>query len=98
MKKNLTFESASKRLDEILQQLSDEETPLETSLKLYAEAAEMISYCSGILKNAQNVNMLKKLNVKKCIDCGLCSYICPSKIEINEYISLAKKKVNENDI
>ena len=53
MKKNLTFESASKRLDEILQQLSDEETPLETSLKLYAEAAEMISYCSGILKNAQ---------------------------------------------
>lgn len=53
---------------------------------------------SLILKNAQNVNMLKKLNVKKCIDCGLCSYICPSKIEINEYISLAKKKVNENDI
>ena len=53
MKKNLTFENASKRLDEILQQLSDEETPLETSLKLYAEAAEMISNCSGILKNAQ---------------------------------------------
>ena len=44
------------------------------------------------------IDKLKKLRVKECIDCGLCSYICPSKIEIKEYILLAKKKVNNNGI
>ena len=53
MKNNKTFEEASRRLEEILQQLSDEDTPLDQSLKLYAEAAELISFCSDILRKAQ---------------------------------------------
>lgn len=53
MKKNMTFESASARLDEILALLADEKTPLEKSLKLYAEAAELIAFCSDTLKQAK---------------------------------------------
>ena len=53
MKKNKTFEEASARLEEILSTLSQEDTPLEQSLRLYAEAAELISFCSETLRQAQ---------------------------------------------
>jgi electron transport complex protein RnfC len=33
------------------------------------------------------------LDVNKCIECGLCSYICPSKIPLTEEIKKAKKTV-----
>lgn len=53
MKRGTTFESATKRLDEILALLSDEQTPLNQSLQLYAEAAELIAFCNDTLKRAQ---------------------------------------------
>ena len=53
MKKGMTFESASAELDDILAGLSDEETPLERSLALYARAAELIAFCDETLKKAQ---------------------------------------------
>ena len=31
---------------------------------------------------------------RQCIECGLCSYICPSKIEVREFVKAAKEKVN----
>ena len=31
------------------------------------------------------------LDQDKCIGCGLCSYICPSKIEVREFVNIAKK-------
>ena len=40
-------------------------------------------------------NKLKCLDTSKCIECGLCSYVCPSKIEVREFVREAKKKVNE---
>lgn len=36
---------------------------------------------------------LKKLNVKRCIECGLCSYTCTSKIHLTEYCRKGKKLV-----
>ena len=53
MKRGTTFESATKRLDEILALLSDEQTPLNQSLQLYAEAAGLIAFCNDTLKRAQ---------------------------------------------
>lgn len=53
MKKQLDFESAVSRLDEILEKLADEETPLSESLRLYAQAAELIAFCNETLNNAQ---------------------------------------------
>ena len=48
-----TFENASERLDKILAQLSEEETPLDEAITLYAEAAKLIAFCNDTLKNAK---------------------------------------------
>jgi len=53
MKKTLTFEQASAQLDDILEELSDVDTPLDKSLALYAEAAKLIAFCSETLKKAR---------------------------------------------
>lgn len=53
MKKKITFETASEELDQILRELSQEETTLDRSLKLYAQAAELVAFCNETLANAQ---------------------------------------------
>ena len=47
-----------------------------------------------IMENIDNIDNLNKLKCNKCIGCGLCSYICPSKIEVREFVNIAKEKVN----
>ena len=47
-----------------------------------------------IMENINNIDNLNKLKCNKCIGCGLCSYICPSKIEVREFVNIAKEKVN----
>lgn len=47
-----------------------------------------------IMENIDNIDNLKKLDCHKCIGCSLCSYICPSKIEVREFVNIAKEKVN----
>ena len=32
-----------------------------------------------------------KFGGKKCIDCGLCSFICPSNIEVSQIIKTSKE-------
>lgn len=53
MKKPKNFEDGIARLELILDKISDETTPLNESLKLYSEAAELISYCNTTLDAAQ---------------------------------------------
>lgn len=53
MKTPKSFEEGVARLQAILAQMQDEETPLAKSIKLYAEAAELIQYCSESLDNAK---------------------------------------------
>ena len=53
MKKKITFETASEELDQILRELSQEETTLDRSLELYAQAAELVAFCNETLANAQ---------------------------------------------
>ena len=31
-----------------------------------------------------------RLDVMNCIECGLCTYVCPSKIEVTENVRRAK--------
>ena len=52
-KKKITFETASEELDQILRELSQEETTLDRSLELYAQAAELVAFCNETLANAQ---------------------------------------------
>ena len=49
----ITFETASEELDQILRELSQEETTLDRSLELYAQAAELVAFCNETLANAQ---------------------------------------------
>ena len=53
MKKKQSFEEMLEELDDIVAQLSDEQTPLETALKLYAEAAQKIAACSTVLEDGK---------------------------------------------
>ncbi|MDD3171741.1 MAG: SLBB domain-containing protein, partial [Bacilli bacterium] len=45
------------------------------------------------IKSALDSNdreLLKELRADKCVQCGLCSYICPSRIELTESVTKAK--------
>ena len=33
---------------------------------------------------------IERLSVMDCIECGMCTYICPSKIEVTEGVRRAK--------
>ena len=58
-------EAGMQRLQELLTVLQDETTPLAQSVKLYAEAASLISYCKETLDTA-------KLQIEE-IDAGLAA-------------------------
>ena len=34
---------------------------------------------------------LKELSVNKCIECGLCSFVCPSKIHLTDHMRSGKR-------
>lgn len=53
MKQPKSFEEGMQRLQELLSVLQDETTPLAQSVKLYAEAANLISYCKETLDSAK---------------------------------------------
>ena len=36
---------------------------------------------------------LMKLRIFNCIECGLCSYVCPSKIPLAKYIKEGQEKL-----
>ncbi len=65
MKQPKSFEEGMQRLQELLTVLQDETTPLAQSVKLYAEAASLISYCKETLDTA-------KLQLEE-IDAGLAA-------------------------
>ena len=37
--------------------------------------------------------MLEKLDVNQCVSCGMCSYVCPSKIEVTDFVAKAKRRL-----
>ena len=52
--KNISFEEAVEKLDEILRKLENENTPLDTMLTLYEEANKLTLVCKDKLKVAEN--------------------------------------------
>lgn len=48
-----TFEEGLSRLQDILAQMQAQDTPLSDSVKLYAEAADLIQYCNSALDKAK---------------------------------------------
>lgn len=65
MKKEMSFEDAMKRLQEIVQMLEDGETGLDESIKLFEEGAALSSVCYGKLQKAeQKITELSKIEGK----------------------------------
>ena len=59
MSKEIKFEQALDRLDEIVKKLESGETTLDQSMKLFEEGIALSGACSDMLKNAkQKVEML----------------------------------------
>ena len=48
-----------------------------------------------IMNNRYNKNILKRMDVGKCLECGICSFVCPSGIDLKEYIRTAKEKMKD---
>lgn len=53
MRKPKSFEEGSAALQQVLDQLADPATPLDKAIKLYSDAASLISYCSETLEQAR---------------------------------------------
>lgn len=53
MKKDLTFESAMARIEEIVGILENGEAALDDSMKLFEEAVKLVDYCSLRLSKAE---------------------------------------------
>lgn len=53
MKQPKSFEEGMQRLQELLAVLQDDATPLAQSVKVYAEAANLIQYCKQTLDDAK---------------------------------------------
>lgn len=53
MKKPKSFEEGISRLEELLEKLSNENTPLDEAVKLYRETADLMQFCTDTLKKAK---------------------------------------------
>ena len=52
-KKEITFEAAMARLEEIVKALEDGKAPLDTSLALFEEGVKLVSLCKNQLDTAE---------------------------------------------
>ncbi len=51
--KELTYEQAYKRLEEIVEKLENGSVPLEESMKLFEEGAKLANFCNSKLNAAE---------------------------------------------
>lgn len=60
--KNLTFEQAMTKLEEIVHKLEEEDVPLEKAIDYYQEGMKLSKLCDDILQNAQEkmANIIKE--------------------------------------
>jgi exodeoxyribonuclease VII small subunit len=54
MKKNLNFETAMKRLEELVEKMESGEAELDKSLEWFEEGIKLVKYCSQKLDEAKN--------------------------------------------
>lgn len=61
MDKEMTYEKAMNRLEEIVTHLSSNDISLDESMKLFEEGTKLTAFCSNKLKEAeQKITMLSK--------------------------------------
>lgn len=66
-----SFENAMKRLEDIVNQMNDSSTSLETSLKYYEEAVQLTAQCEGRIREIENrVNEISKQTQNSITSCS----------------------------
>jgi electron transport complex protein RnfC len=45
----------------------------------------------------KDVKRLEELKAYDCVECGLCSYVCPSKLEVTEAVRKGKMQLKINE-
>ena len=68
MRKNTTYETAIKRLEEIVTALESGELSLDKSLKLYEEATELSVFCKKYLDEAEGKLTILSENIIAGVD------------------------------
>lgn len=63
MTEKMTFETAMKRLEEVVKALENGETPLDQSLQLFEEGTALVRTCTELLNNAEQT-VLKLIQAK----------------------------------
>ncbi|MBD3184631.1 4Fe-4S dicluster domain-containing protein [Candidatus Poribacteria bacterium] len=66
----------------------------------YCEEACPVELMPYLLNNYVTHDMLdeaREMGLMTCIDCGLCTYVCPCKIPLMENIQSGKEIINENN-
>lgn len=62
-KKQMTFEQALQRLEELVAALENGEATLEQSIQMYKEGMELSAFCSQALRSAEKEIMILQENV-----------------------------------
>ena len=44
-----------------------------------------------------DVEMMKKLNLTDCVECGACTYICPGRLDLTHAFKTGKAKIQAYD-
>jgi electron transport complex protein RnfC len=45
----------------------------------------------------KDLKRLEELKANDCVECGLCSYVCPSKLEVTEAVRKGKMQLKINE-
>ena len=45
--------------------------------------------------DAKEYKTLEKLHTLDCVQCGLCSYVCPSRVDITNYVDMAREELKK---
>jgi len=68
----------------------------------YCESVCPVGLIPHLLHKHSDKNIINKrlaeYGIFDCIECGLCNYVCPSKIEVLSNIKIAKEKLEEAEI
>jgi electron transport complex protein RnfC len=52
----------------------------------------------AMLVQTEDSKELDKLGIMECIECGCCSYVCPSQINLVHYLTMGKQRLRERTV
>ena len=63
----MTYDQATRRLEEIVKKIENENTPIEESLQLYKEGIELTQYCTNKIKEIETEIIIIQESIKEDI-------------------------------